>query len=364
MPAAIMKQPDLLDSIYQAAVVPAEWPEVLDRLAGIADAEGTLLFTAGEQPRWLCSQRVMPIMNDFFGSSWPAHNSRGQRLVPRNEPRFLTDLDAFTPEELDRDPYYTDFLRPRGYGWVVGTTIRAPMSDPVVFSIERLMDRGPVEAEVVRHLDALRPDLARAAVLSAKIGLLTAKTTVDTLQTMGLPAAVLRTSGKVLVTNEAVRALPQLCCRPGDPPLFQDSGSAALFRRHLAGAEPGGGAAGHSFAVPGRGEAAPLVAHLLPICGAGRDVFLDARWILFFTPVRPRAGLSLEILQALYDFTPSEARLLSLLLGGMSLSAAAAASGLSESTSRSYLKTIFAKTNVRRQSELMRLLGASWEPSR
>ncbi|MCO5093226.1 LuxR C-terminal-related transcriptional regulator [Bosea sp. (in: a-proteobacteria)] len=113
--------------------------------------------------------------------------------------------------------------------------------------------------------------------------------------------------------------------------------------------------------MPQAGEAGPMVAHLLPLAGSARDLFLDARWILFFTPVRPRPGLGLEILQALYDLAPSEATLLSALLDGLSVEAAAAASGISVNTARSYLKSIFAKTNVRRQTKLMRLLGTSFE---
>jgi hypothetical protein len=36
----------------------------------------------------------------------------------------LTDLDVFTPDELDLDPLFRDFLRPQGIGWVVGTRRR------------------------------------------------------------------------------------------------------------------------------------------------------------------------------------------------------------------------------------------------
>ena len=35
-----------VDDIYEASVVPEHWPRVLDHLARIADAEGTLLFAA------------------------------------------------------------------------------------------------------------------------------------------------------------------------------------------------------------------------------------------------------------------------------------------------------------------------------
>lgn len=350
----------LLDDIYQAAVIPAEWGQVLDALARIADAEGTLLFAAAPaEPRWRCSARIQPLMQDFFNSSWAANNSRGRLLVPRREPRFLTDFDAQTLEELDRDPYYRDYLRPLGFGWVVGTTIRAPTNDTLVFSIERSFDRGPVEPEFVAKLDAVRPHLARAALLSARIGLERAQATVDTLELLGLPAAVLRSRGQVIVANEPIRHMQaQLEARPGTAVSFRDRTSERLFG-HCLGQDAGEGHSppGHSFAVPGRGEAPPFVAHVLPVRGAARDIFIDARWVLFLTPVAHRPGLSTDILQALYDFTPAEARLVSHLLAGKSLAEAALANGNSEQTLRRHLKSVFAKAGVHRQSELMRLFA-------
>ena len=111
-----------IDDIYEAAVVPEKWRSILDRLAEMADAEGTLLFAAGPgAPRWLSSQSIEEMIEVWIGSKWYLDNPRGQRLVPIDEPRFLTDLDALTMEEMDASDFYTELLRPRGLGWCVGT---------------------------------------------------------------------------------------------------------------------------------------------------------------------------------------------------------------------------------------------------
>src|SRR5262245_31942592 len=134
-----------IDDIYEAAIIPEKWQAVLDRLAEIADAEGTLLFAAGPGvPRWLSSEAIQPIMEEWIASKWYLDNPRGQRLVPIEEPRFLTDLDAFTAEEIDASDFYTELLRPRGLGWCVGTSIRSPAGDTLVFSIEKAHSKGPV----------------------------------------------------------------------------------------------------------------------------------------------------------------------------------------------------------------------------
>src|SRR5690349_553160 len=96
--------PTLVDEIYEAAVLPERWPRVLDGLAQIADAEGTLLFSvAPGEPSWICSDAIRESILQWISSPHYPNNPRGARLVPINEPRFLTDFDAFTPEELEKE---------------------------------------------------------------------------------------------------------------------------------------------------------------------------------------------------------------------------------------------------------------------
>jgi len=104
-------------------------------------------------------------------------------------------------EEIEASDFYTELLRPRGLGWCVGTSIRAPSGDTLVFSIERAHAKGPVPRAVAESLDALRPHLARASILSARLGLDRAKSTIATLEAIGLPAAALAPTGRVVSAN-------------------------------------------------------------------------------------------------------------------------------------------------------------------
>ncbi|WP_375161677.1 hypothetical protein [Bradyrhizobium sp. RDT46] len=134
----------LVDEIYEAAIVPERWKIVLDGLARLADAEGALLFAAAPGlARWLSTDNIRSHIEAWIASPFYLKNPRGERLVPIKEPRFLTDLDAFTPEELDREPFYTDFLRPRGLGWCIGTSIYSPAGDILVVSIEKAQKKAP-----------------------------------------------------------------------------------------------------------------------------------------------------------------------------------------------------------------------------
>ena len=63
-----------------------------------------------------------------------------------------------------------------------------------------------------------------------------------------------------------------------------------------------------------------------------------------------------ETLRALFQLTPAEANLAIKLARGMSLAEVSAAQNISRHTARAQLKSIFSKTGVTRQAELVRLV--------
>ena len=67
-----------IDDIYEAAIVPEKWFAVLDRLAQMAGAEGTVLFAAGPgTPRWLSSSSIQHFIEEWIASKWHLDNPRG-----------------------------------------------------------------------------------------------------------------------------------------------------------------------------------------------------------------------------------------------------------------------------------------------
>jgi DNA-binding CsgD family transcriptional regulator len=74
-----------------------------------------------------------------------------------------------------------------------------------------------------------------------------------------------------------------------------------------------------------------------------------------FIGAQPDAKDSAELVAAAYNLTPAETRLLADLLAGQTLAQAAASLNIAETTARGHLDSIFAKTGVSRQADLMRL---------
>ena len=335
----------LVDQIYEAGVVPDHWPDVFDRLAEMAEAEGTMLFAvAPGAPRFISSAKIHDRIDRWTKSPFAQRNPRSDRLIPPDETRFLTDLDRFTLDELENESFYTDILRPSGLGWCAGTSIRAPSGDTLVLSIEKAWAKGPVPRGVAEQLDGLRPHLARAAVLAGRLGFERARTAVETLEVVGLPAAAVTQAGRVVASNEGfIASAPGVTIGAQNQVQFGSGTVQQMFLEALA--RPTSLArTGRSIPVAATAASAPLIAHVLPLRLAGLDVFAGAVSILYLTPLTPLSSPAPEMLQALFDLTPAEARIASQLIDGNSIDAISRTNLVSLNTVRTQLKSVFQKT--------------------
>jgi DNA-binding CsgD family transcriptional regulator len=223
--------------------------------------------------------------------------------------------------------------------------------------MEKAWSKGPVPRAVAERLDELRPHLARAGLLAGRLGLDRVRTAVATLELIGLPAVAVTPNGRAVAANAGFVANPG-CVGIGarDQVQFKAPAAQGMFLDALA--RPASLAqTGRSIPVAGTAESAPLIAHVLPLRLAGLDVFTGAVSILYLTPLTQQSSPAPELLQALFDLTPAESRVASLLVDGSSVDAITKSQGVSANTVRTQLKAVFAKTGVERQSELVSLLG-------
>ncbi|MFB9262381.1 helix-turn-helix transcriptional regulator [Bradyrhizobium erythrophlei] len=359
-------QDHLIDLVYEAAVVPELWPNVLHRVGGIAGARGIVLLTADPHDvRWVASPDIHDDMAAYAEGRWHEHNGRLPRLLAANHAGFLRDIDLFdTPEDVQQDYQIREFFRPRGLGWGAGTAIPVPSGDILIYSVEREYHLGPIEQTAVDQLDALRPHLARAALLSARLGLERARAATESLALLGLPAAVLRRGGQVMAANALLdRLIPDVMQDRADR-LTLTSGSAdALFAQALSTLHNSLASTDvRSVPIAAEDQRPPMIVHVVPIRGAAHDLFAQALAIVMVTPVVPSEVPTAEVLQGLFDLTPAEARVARSIGEGRTVEAIALAFGVSRETVRNQLKAVLAKTGQPRQVELARLLAGAKVP--
>lgn len=349
--------PSLADRIYEAAVVPEFWPDVLGHVTGLTEGWGSLLFSLrGPDLQLVGSSAEMNQLAAEYFARFAASNERTRRLLSSQHAGFVTDSDVFSAAERETEPVFRDFLTPRGYGNGVATVINLPNGDRIVFHTEGRHSSGPVSRAVVSALDRIRPDLARAALLSARLSFERARTAVETLSALGLAACGLGHSGTVLVANDEFDAEQNFwTTRAGDRIALFDQRANGQLHEAIGGIAAEQGI--RSIPLFSRASRQPAVLHLVPVRRSAHDIFSQAAAILVLTrPVNAPTGAT-SLIQALFDLSPVEAGIASRIAAGITADEIAAADGKSPLTVRTQLKSVLAKTGCQRQVDLARLLA-------
>ncbi len=352
----------LLDLIYEAAAVPELWPGVLAELVARAGAmsAGLLVFDPLGHMQFTATAEYRQSLEKYAANSDGYDNKRPKRALASGHAGFLHDLEVFTQAEMDVDPVYVDFIYPAGIKWTAGTVIPAPTQDLLVFDFARSEAQGPFDRDTMLRLDQFRPHMARAALLSHRLGLRAARAATEAMGTIGVPAAMVDAAGHVLSMNAQLEALPgQVSTGAFDRLRFTGAAADQLLQRALMlSGMPGSGPADvQSIPLAASGDDPALVAHVLPIRRAASDIFARSAALIVFTPVTAPASPMAEVLTGLFDLTAAETRVARGIGAGQTLEEIAAAHGLSPGTVRNQLKMVFFKTGTSRQAELALLLS-------
>src|ERR1700730_10318625 len=101
--------PELVDRIYESSLVPELWPGVLDELGRIAEGTGGSLFIRkADLQYWTASPENYDRAERIVNEGWCWRGQIVNRAFALRHAGFLTDLDFFTPDELDLEPIYRD----------------------------------------------------------------------------------------------------------------------------------------------------------------------------------------------------------------------------------------------------------------
>jgi DNA-binding CsgD family transcriptional regulator len=292
------------------------------------------------------------VFADYLAENWPNRTDRVPRGIRMNRPRFLTDTDFYTEAEFEAQPVYRKFLAPRRLDATAGTHIGGAADGELILSVWGFRSHDAMRAGIT-WLDDLRPHLARSCLVSAETGLAGARSAVEALGAINVPAVLLGRSRHVLASNARFRLRLSEFGRIGPLGLrLADRAVDDLLGTLLEDVERQGGAV--PLRLSGGGRA---VLHVLPTPWAPRDLMTGARALLVLTTPRQRRSPTSLLIAALYDLTPTEGRVAQALAETLSLEIAAKRLGMSITTARSHLKSIFRETGVRRQSELIALLS-------
>lgn len=358
----------IVDQIYEAAITPAAWRGTTQAIAEVFPGSKVVVFI----------HTASSVQNDFiYTGNWEhdlvnLYVDYYSRINPfMREIRPYRKLDIFNPYEithssiLDKSEFYADYWGPQKIRSAAASVVFLDEEKFIALNINGTREGAYEDFSVL--LRRLAPHLRRAVQVQGHLA-------AATIARDNVEAALDQLKAGIFLVDDQKRlqhmnAAATRMLRAGLPFSATASGRLHLgtpaedgaFQRAITDAiatsQSRGRGAGADLraARDGRADLSIVVA---PI-GTRSDALAAHRaaaLILVRDPEDSMPSLA-KTLAALYALTPAEARLLEAIGRGDAVGEYADANRVSVNTVRSQIKSIQAKTDTRRQSELVRLVA-------
>ena len=214
-----------------------------------------------------------------------------------------------------------------------------------------------LRAEEERILASFTRRLIEIAAVAGAQG--SAPSPTAALNAMRLPAIAFDQHGFVAEVNAAAEAVFDNDVKIKDRRLFvRDPAARALLKEAIdqLKTSPRLNPLATDPIIAQRQDKMPVIVRIWPFDWAAHLPAQEVRALLTLNALGPKPGPPAAILAKTFRLTPSEARLACVIARGASPEIAARELKISRETARNQLKSVFAKTDTHRQSELVALL--------
>ena len=364
---------NLIGRLYDTATDTGKWGAFLTELVTLFGASaGHLTHFDFQERRMTFSVQVG--LDHMSAALW----QRYEALLPEDPrmPAYAKYLGkpqscrmTIDEQTLHASRFYREVLVPARIEYTLGLKLDGDNNGGTGLAITRDDRSSPFDQADCDLLGKIIPHLKRALEIHKRFALL------DFGQRMALEALDRIATGIVLLDEGGVVKFANRLARDiagsadgfriiGDSVMFADydiqTEVIAAARGAIASARAGRVLPGKGFAIPRPSGATPYALMVSTLWGSHLRFDLglldDPIAVLFLSdPQRPQEAPA-ELLQRLYGLTPAEARVLEALVAGHNLKGTAAGLGIAYETARSHMKSIFDKTNTRRQIDVVKLV--------
>ncbi len=338
---------------------PARWADLLDEIARAAGAVGAGLLPSSGAEGAMASSSLRECLDTYIREGWSASDRESRRRAVELQLRGEVALDRDL-REGKRSPFFDDFLPRFGGKWWAGVGFRAGAKHWSL-TLHRSPREEPFhesERAALRQFSWRLSEIGSLSWLAGRASLADVATAFDQIRKA---VVAIDGTGDVIRANAAAERIFGEHVRVTGRRLMLGDRSAAAEYQKIVQRLRGTPEAKPLRAVPiivRRGDANPLLLRALPVDGAARSPFLHARALLLLDEIGRPAKPDWQVLVSAFGLTRAEARLAARLAAGESLESIRIALRIAKETARSQLKSIFQKTDVHRQAELVVLLSS------
>jgi DNA-binding CsgD family transcriptional regulator len=373
----------VIGKIYDCAIDPALWPGALESMCGlIGAAHGSVSLIDYKQQtirlatQWGLEPYWLKLLSEKYGALMPLYGVYQKMNVGEILNTQMT-IDRHGDQNALQSPFFTEWAIPAGLRDVAAACIMRTDRALGMFCMMTPTTADLVGPKELAVSELLTPHVRRAVMISDLLDMRSMATAAfeETINTLSAAVVLVDAKCNILHANSAARAM----FAAGGPILSQqgvlgthDANSVTALKDAIGRAaadESGLGYGGIGVPVRNRNRSdilplPPSIAHVLPLkSGTLRPgLALGAAAAVFVTPALENSPPPSEALAALYDLTPTEARVMIEIASGKNRAATAIALGIADSTVKTHLARVFAKTGTSTQPELAKLVASLTPP--
>jgi DNA-binding CsgD family transcriptional regulator/PAS domain-containing protein len=360
----------LIGDIYDAALDRSLWVGVLEKTAHFVGGPAASLFSKDAVAKsgnvaydWGIAPHYRQLYFERYIKLDPL--TIGHFFAEVEQPISVADIMSY--DEFLETRAYREWGRPQGLVDVLNVALDKTATSAAMYCVFRHERDGRVDNEMRRRMRLIVPHMRRAVLIGRVIDLKTteADSLADTVDGISAGMFLVDASGRIVYANasgHAILAEGSLLRVVGGKLASSDASAEQELNEVYAMAERG------DEAVGVKGIAVPLMAldgkrhvvHVLPLTSGARrraGATYAAAAAVFVTKAALESPSPIEVIGKLYKLTPTELRVMLAVVQVGGVHEVAEALGIAESTVKTHLLRLYAKTGTKRQADLVKLVA-------
>ena len=366
----------LIGDIYDAALDPALWPAVLEGTAGYVGGACAALVaqdTIARQAQFFHMWGLSPEDKDRYITQYIRLNPCNIATMLQTKVGDVESSATVVPmEEFFASRFYHEWCKPLGFCDCIWSFLERSVTAAAAVSVVRHERQGVADEDSRGRMRLVAPHFRRAVAIAKVIDLqkVEAAALADSLDGLASSVILVGAAGRITHANAAAHRLIDggavlrsvfgklVANDPEVNQVLQDLFAAAANGCQDIGAK--------GIAVPlGLEGGERWIAHVLPLTSGARrraGVAYSAAAAVFVRKAALDLPHPVEIIASAFKLTPAEMRVLMTIVDIGGVPEVAPVLGISETTVKTHLQSVFEKTGVNRQADLVKLVAGYMSP--